>query len=108
VVNTFLSQSPHRPVAVESGHGIAAPYAGMILGELGAEMIAVETPTTGDAVRDWGRRLSQARGLLSCGQPVPRAASWSISPSISPHLSAILDILELGPEPQKKPVVEMQ
>lgn len=33
----------------------------MILDGLGAEMIAVANPTTGEAARDWGRRLSQAR-----------------------------------------------
>src|SRR5258706_12002061 len=41
-------------VAIEIGHSIAAPYAGMILGELGAEVIKVENPTGGDAARGWG------------------------------------------------------
>ena len=31
-------------VVVEIGHSIAAPYAGMILGELGAEVVKVENP----------------------------------------------------------------
>src|SRR5579864_4195338 len=38
-------------VVVEIGHSIAAPYAGMILGELGAEVIKVENPKGGDACR---------------------------------------------------------
>ena len=41
-------------VVVEIGHSIAAPYAGMILGELGAEIIKVENPKGGDACRGWG------------------------------------------------------
>ena len=39
---------------IEIGHSIAAPYAGMILGELGAEVIKVENPKSGDACRGWG------------------------------------------------------
>jgi crotonobetainyl-CoA:carnitine CoA-transferase CaiB-like acyl-CoA transferase len=41
-------------VVIEIGHSIAAPYAGMILGELGAEVIKVENPKSGDACRGWG------------------------------------------------------
>lgn len=40
---------------VEIGHSVAAPYAGMILGELGATVIKVENPQTGgDYARGWG------------------------------------------------------
>ena len=39
---------------IEIGHSVAAPYAGMILGELGAEVIKVENPMGGDACRGWG------------------------------------------------------
>jgi crotonobetainyl-CoA:carnitine CoA-transferase CaiB-like acyl-CoA transferase len=49
--------SPH-PLSgltvVEIGHSVAAPYAGMILGELGAEVIKIENPKGGDACRGWG------------------------------------------------------
>ena len=41
-------------VVVELGHSIAAPYAGLILAELGAEVIKVERVGAGDPVRDWG------------------------------------------------------
>src|SRR5437763_13787892 len=41
-------------VAIEIGHSIAAPYAGMILGELGAAVIKAENPQGGDAARGWG------------------------------------------------------
>jgi crotonobetainyl-CoA:carnitine CoA-transferase CaiB-like acyl-CoA transferase len=50
--------SSTRPLSgitvVEIGHSVAAPYAGMILGELGAEIIKVENPKGGDACRGWG------------------------------------------------------
>jgi crotonobetainyl-CoA:carnitine CoA-transferase CaiB-like acyl-CoA transferase len=39
---------------VEIGHSLAAPYAGMILGSLGAEVIKVENAEGGDYARDWG------------------------------------------------------
>jgi crotonobetainyl-CoA:carnitine CoA-transferase CaiB-like acyl-CoA transferase len=55
--------SSNRPLSgltvIEIGHSIAAPYAGMILGELGAEVIKVENPKGGDACRGWGPPFSE-------------------------------------------------
>lgn len=39
---------------VEIGHSLAAPYAGMILGSLGAAVIKIESAEGGDYARDWG------------------------------------------------------
>ena len=39
---------------VEIGHSVAAPYAGLILSELGADVIKVENPKGGDYARGWG------------------------------------------------------
>src|ERR1700747_2755508 len=39
---------------IEIGHSVAAPYAGMILGEVDAEVIKVENPKGADACRGWG------------------------------------------------------
>ncbi|MBV9861598.1 MAG: CoA transferase [Alphaproteobacteria bacterium] len=58
-------------VAIEIGHSIAAPYAGMILGELGAEIIKVENPKGGDAARGWGPPY--AAGAATCFHAVNRA-----------------------------------
>jgi crotonobetainyl-CoA:carnitine CoA-transferase CaiB-like acyl-CoA transferase len=58
-------------VIIEIGHSIAAPYAGMILGELGAEVIKVENPRTGDAARGWGPPFLE--GAATCFHAVNRA-----------------------------------
>jgi crotonobetainyl-CoA:carnitine CoA-transferase CaiB-like acyl-CoA transferase len=67
--------SSARPLSglfvVEIGHSIAAPYAGMILGELGAEVIKVENPKGGDACRGWGPPFLE--GAATCFHAVNRA-----------------------------------
>lgn len=68
--------SPAKPLAgikvVEVGHSIAAPYAGMILGELGADVVKVENPRNGDYARSWGPPFS-ADGAASAFEAVNRA-----------------------------------
>src|SRR6266436_9702661 len=70
-----FSMSSTRPlsgiVVVEIGHSIAAPYAGMILGELGAEVVKVENPKSGDAARGWGPPFQE--GASTCFHTVNRA-----------------------------------
>ncbi len=44
----------HGLTVLELGHSVAAPYAGLILAELGARVIKVENPSTGDYARGWG------------------------------------------------------
>lgn len=39
---------------LELGHSVAAPFAGLILADLGARVIKVENPMTGDYARGWG------------------------------------------------------
>ena len=39
---------------IEIGHSVAAPYAALILAELGAEVIKIERPGHGDDARAWG------------------------------------------------------
>jgi crotonobetainyl-CoA:carnitine CoA-transferase CaiB-like acyl-CoA transferase len=56
-MNTEPSSNVPPPLAgmvvIELGHSVAAPYAGQILGDLGAEVIKVEKPE-GDDARRWG------------------------------------------------------
>lgn len=41
-------------VVVEIGHSVAAPFAGLVLAQLGADVIKVEHPAGGDHARRWG------------------------------------------------------
>jgi crotonobetainyl-CoA:carnitine CoA-transferase CaiB-like acyl-CoA transferase len=49
---------------VELCHNVAGPYATAILGELGAEVIKVEKPGTGDYARDWGPPFTKGAATL--------------------------------------------
>jgi crotonobetainyl-CoA:carnitine CoA-transferase CaiB-like acyl-CoA transferase len=40
---------------VEMGQLIAGPFCGQLLGDMGAEVIKVEPPETGDPMREWGQ-----------------------------------------------------
>jgi crotonobetainyl-CoA:carnitine CoA-transferase CaiB-like acyl-CoA transferase len=40
---------------VEFANYVSGPYAGMLLGDLGADIVKVEEPTRGDPFRGWGR-----------------------------------------------------
>ena len=51
----MLSAKPLAGITVvEIGHSVAAPYAGLILAELGADVVKVENPRGGDYARGWG------------------------------------------------------
>jgi crotonobetainyl-CoA:carnitine CoA-transferase CaiB-like acyl-CoA transferase len=41
-------------VVIELGHSVAAPFAGQILGDLGAQVIKIEKADGGDDARTWG------------------------------------------------------
>jgi crotonobetainyl-CoA:carnitine CoA-transferase CaiB-like acyl-CoA transferase len=41
--------------AVEFGQLLAGPYVGTLLGDFGADVVKIEAPGAGDAMRDWGR-----------------------------------------------------
>src|SRR5690348_1640594 len=40
---------------IEFGQLLAGPYTGTLLGDFGADVIKIEAPGSGDAMRDWGR-----------------------------------------------------
>jgi crotonobetainyl-CoA:carnitine CoA-transferase CaiB-like acyl-CoA transferase len=55
-VSADLSDGPLQGIKVlELGQLLAGPYVGTLLGDFGAEVIKVEPPPKGDAMRDWGR-----------------------------------------------------
>ncbi|TMI99247.1 MAG: CoA transferase [Alphaproteobacteria bacterium] len=49
---------------VELCHSVAGPYAGSILADLGADVIKVEAPGTGDYARDWGPPFAHGTSTL--------------------------------------------
>jgi crotonobetainyl-CoA:carnitine CoA-transferase CaiB-like acyl-CoA transferase len=51
-------------VVVEIGHSVAAPYAGQLLGDLGATVIKVENPQAGDDARNWGPPYWHGAGFI--------------------------------------------
>lgn len=58
------SAGPLRGLRViEMGQLIAGPFAGQLLGDLGADVVKVEDPGKGDPMRTWGRDLPQGESL---------------------------------------------
>ncbi|NEA37669.1 CoA transferase, partial [Streptomyces sp. SID13031] len=41
-------------LVIELSHALAGPHAAMMLGDLGARVIKIETPGHGDEARSWG------------------------------------------------------
>jgi crotonobetainyl-CoA:carnitine CoA-transferase CaiB-like acyl-CoA transferase len=60
--------SPELPLAgirvVELGENLAGPYATLVLSQLGAEVIKVERPGTGDATRSWAPPFWQGESVM--------------------------------------------
>src|SRR5258708_13106601 len=83
---------------LELGNLIAAPYAGRLFAEFGADVIKVERPRTGDELRQW--RLFrgntslfwslQARNKRSITLDLPTPHAHNISLKFLPHLSVVL------------------
>jgi crotonobetainyl-CoA:carnitine CoA-transferase CaiB-like acyl-CoA transferase len=76
---------------VEIGHSVAAPFAGMILGELGAEVIKVENPKGGDACRGWGPPFTE--GTATAFHAFNRAKRGITIDLTDPHQVAMLRAL---------------
>ena len=49
---------------IEFCHSVAGPYAASILADLGADVIKVEAPETGDYARDWGPPFAHGTATL--------------------------------------------
>ncbi|GAA4711870.1 CaiB/BaiF CoA-transferase family protein [Pseudonocardia yuanmonensis] len=48
---------------VEMGQLIAGPFCGQLLGDLGADVVKVESPGVGDPMRQWGQTTSEGDSL---------------------------------------------
>ena len=61
---------------------LAGPWCGMVLGDLGAEVIKVEHPERGDDTRDWGLRIGSTE----------TAYFNSVKETLQNPLSCVLDV----------------
>ena len=76
-----MSEMPLSGLTVlELGHSIAAPYAGLVLAELGAEVIKVERTGVGDPVRDWGPPYTDGIATASAPSQSCRCYATAIHP----------------------------
>ncbi len=48
---------------LEAGQLLAGPFAGQLMGDMGADVIKVEPPGVGDPMRQWGREKSEGSSL---------------------------------------------
>jgi len=51
---------------IELAEALAGPYAAMLLGDLGADVIKIERPGAGDQARRWGARLPGGESAYFC------------------------------------------
>ncbi|QLG60281.1 CaiB/BaiF CoA transferase family protein [Halorarum salinum] len=74
---------------VELGHIVAGPYAGLILADLGADVVKVERPGHGDAMRNAGKSGSSMFHYLNRGKE-----SVTVDLKTPEGKEAFLDLLE--------------
>jgi formyl-CoA transferase len=53
----------HGVRVIEAGQLLAGPFAGQLMGDLGADIIKVEPPGVGDPMRQWGREKAEGSSL---------------------------------------------
>ena len=79
-------------VVVELGHSVAAPFAGQVLGDLGAEVIKVEKPA-GDDARQWGPPFVD--GAAATFQALNRNKhSWAMDLRDEAHKAALMALID--------------
>ena len=79
-------------VVVELGHSVAAPFAGQILGDLGAEVIKIEK-IDGDEARKWGPPFWE--GAAATFQPLNRNKKSAVCELRNPQqLAALKRLIE--------------
>jgi crotonobetainyl-CoA:carnitine CoA-transferase CaiB-like acyl-CoA transferase len=100
---------------VEFGQLLAGPYTGSLLGDFGADVIKVEAPGKGDAMRDWGRLRHNDRSMwwsiiarnkrsvtlnlrVPEGQEVARALAASADVVVENFKPGTMERWGLGPE----------
>ena len=61
-METYLPLTGMR--VVEMGSSVAGPYAALILADMGAEVLKIEHPVTGDTSREWGRKYVEGKSAV--------------------------------------------
>jgi crotonobetainyl-CoA:carnitine CoA-transferase CaiB-like acyl-CoA transferase len=74
---------------------LAGPYAAMLLGDLGAEVIKVERPGVGDDTRHWGPPFVQATGDAADGDAPGAESTYYLSVNRGKR-SAAIDLKDPG------------
>ncbi|MCL4740031.1 MAG: CoA transferase [Burkholderiaceae bacterium] len=92
-MKTFPTAQPLAGlVVVELGHSVAAPFAGQVLGDLGAEVIKVEKPA-GDDARQWGPPFVD--GAAATFQALNRnKRSWALDLRQDQHRQTLLALID--------------
>jgi formyl-CoA transferase len=81
-MTTNESPAPLAGVRVlELGNGIAAPTAGRLLADFGAEVIKVERPGTGDELRNWRLYAGTTSLLYRTINRNKKSMSWTCAAS---------------------------
>jgi crotonobetainyl-CoA:carnitine CoA-transferase CaiB-like acyl-CoA transferase len=93
MMKTFPTAQPLAGlVVVELGHSVAAPFAGQVLGDLGAEVIKVEKPA-GDDARQWGPPFVD--GAAATFQALNRnKRSWALDLRQDQHRQTLLALID--------------
>jgi crotonobetainyl-CoA:carnitine CoA-transferase CaiB-like acyl-CoA transferase len=103
----------HAPVAanpgalsdirvIELGQLIAGPFCGQLLGDMGAEVIKVESPRTGDPMRNWGHGEHKlwwevvARNKKSVSADLRVAAGQEIVRRLVEHADILIENFKPG------------
>jgi crotonobetainyl-CoA:carnitine CoA-transferase CaiB-like acyl-CoA transferase len=70
VLTSLLSETLRGTTVLDLSRNLAGPYCTMLLGDLGADVIKVESPGTGDDTRDWRPPAwnGQSAAFLACNR----------------------------------------
>lgn len=63
---------------IEIGHSVAAPYAALVLAELGAEVVKIERPGAGDDARTWGAAVEGASPVFHAFNRLKRSVTLDL------------------------------